>query len=163
MPLLSLIGTGAGLLANGVKNLFSGEAKANRQAKKAAKAEAKTVKKAAYQTAFETYRGSLAQAKGGAGVPAQGDAESYSALATDEEVTAARKAQTDEKPSAAMAFLKKNWMYIIGGLVVANFLGLLGKKKSVGGRRRRSPVRTRTVTRYRTRKPARRKTTRKRR
>lgn len=162
MPLLSLIGTGAGLLANGVKRLFSGEAKAARQEKRDLKKEAKEIKKAAYQSSWEQYKGQLATAKGGGGSPAAGSSDSVTALSTDEDVQAARRSAEDTKPSAAMAFLKKNWMYIAGGLVLANFLGLIGKKKSVG-RRRRSPVRTRTVTRYRTRRPAKRKTSRRRR
>lgn len=160
MGLLSLVGTGAGLLANGVKRLFSGEAKAARQEKRAEKKAAKATKKSGYQTAWEEYQSDLVTAKGGGGIVAQGTATE----ATDVADTSRRASDDGKGDGKTMDWLKKNWYYVVGGILVANMLGFinLGKKKSV--RRRRSPSKPRTVVRYRTRRaPARRKTTRRRR
>lgn len=130
--LISLIGTGAGLLANGVKSLFDGTLKAKRAEKKAAKQQAKQLAAAKAQAELQAVTASL----GGQGKPAGGGVA--------------------QPGSGFMAqagpFLQKNWWIV----AIAAFLLLGGSKmfkpKRRAPRRRAAPVKT--VYRYRTRKPA---------
>lgn len=142
--LISLIGTGAGLLANGVKSLFDGTLKAKRAEKKAEKAEAKIQQQAA------VLKAAYGQATGGAGVPAPGDSSGASAMGAG---------KFSEITGKAGDFVKKNWMWLVPVALILFgqklLPGIFGKKKAV---RRRRPARTKVVTRYRTRRaPARRR------
>jgi len=140
--LISLIGTGAGLLANGVKSLFDGTLKEKRAAKKAEKEEAKVQKEAA------VLKAAFGQATGGQGIPAAGGASAASVMG-------------GAKPMAgAQDFISKNWMWLaLGALLLFGGGGLFKTRRAP--RRRRAA--TKVVTRYRTRRPARRAPARRRR
>ena len=135
--LISLIGTGAGLLANGVKSLFDGTLKAKRAEKKAANAAANQAEgtKAAQALAASFMRNTAKATGGGVAQPGSGG-----------------------MMEKAMPFLQKNWMWLaIAGLVLFGgklFPGLFKPKRTY----RRRPAKPKTVIRYRTRKaPARRR------
>lgn len=136
--LISLIGTGAGLLANGVKSLFDGSLKEKRAIKKAEKAEAKEVKK---QAAIATAATAATKAYvgltgGGQGSPALGSYE---------------QSGTGGMMQKAGPFIQKNWMWIAAAALLL-FGGKLLKPKRRAPRRRAAP---KTVVRYRTRRTAR--------
>ena len=148
MSLISLIGTGAGLLANGVKSLFDGTLKAKRQEKKAAKAAAKATKSAAVtsgsaQSATPEAVNAALMALGYGGTGQMGGAPTPGKVAPG-----GTSLMSGQGGAQVKDFLTKNWMWIaIGALVL--FGGKLLKGKRTYRRRRAAP---RTVVRYRTRR-----------
>jgi len=137
--LLSIIGTGAGLLANGVKSLFDGTLKAKRQEKKAAKAAAKAAKQADATAALKS--AAVEALTGQPTIPGQ-------AVGGDFALTSSGGGGQMGNISD---FLQKNWMIIAVAALVL-FGGKLFKTRRAP--RRRSAPRTVTRYRYRTRKPA---------
>lgn len=132
--LLSLVGTGAGLLANGVKSLFDGTLKAKRLERKAERQERRAVKKAAPITAaLSSYLpAGQGQVAGGGPLPGSG---------------------VPLTMESAGMYAKKYWWAIVGVLLLI-FWKKLFKPKRRPPRKRQAP---KVITRYRTRKPATRK------
>ena len=130
--LISLIGTGAGLLANGVKSLFDGTLKEKRAEKRAEKEKAKQLKQ---QQAAATLAAAAAPYLASSAKPAPGGVASPGGGFMQQ----------------AQGFISKNWMWLVP-VALLLFGGKLFKKKRTY--RRRPAAKPKVVYRYRTRKPA---------
>lgn len=149
MPIIGLLSTGAGLLAKGVSNLFSGAGKEARQEKRAARRAGRLERRAERRGEVAPVIEEIFAAPMGRPPPqVLGD------VAPGDFEAAPPSARPRRGVGDAGDFIQKNWMWLALGALVL-FGGKLFKPKRRAPRRR--AAKPKTVIRYRTRKPVTRK------